>query len=97
MKEKFTGYIMTVELPRQAFKIKRDDVETPIRFYANDDIFQKVLEFIGKANSHGQKVTAKFEVHGRVLTKFTATENKTGTLLDFVQQINHAIGREPLK
>jgi len=100
MKEEFIGSIMSIELPRQAFKIKRNDIETPIRFYADDYVFNRVLAFIGKTNLHGQKVTAKFEVHGRVLTKFTSSvesENKQNTLLDFVQRVNHAIGREPSK
>jgi hypothetical protein len=100
MKEKFIGSIMSIEYSRQAFKIKRTNSETPIRFYADDCIFNKVLSFIGKTNLHGQKTVAKFEVQGRVLTKFilaTGSINKTDTFLGFVQQINHAIGREPSK
>jgi len=100
MKEKFTGIIMSIELARQAFKIKRDDVETPIRFYADDLLFNRVLAFIGKTNLQGQKTTAEFEVHGRVLKKFNPTaESRTeiNTLLDFCRMITHAVNTKAAK
>jgi len=94
MKEEFTGNIISIEYSRQAFKIKRKDVETPIRLYADDCMFNRILSFIGKENLHSQKALTKFEVQGRVLTKFDSTaksENKTASLLDFCRMLTSAI------
>jgi len=75
MKEKFIGIIMSIEYPRQAFKIKRNDVGSPVRYYVDNCMFNKILSFIGKTNLHEQKATAKFEVDGRVITKMSGAKH----------------------
>jgi hypothetical protein len=67
---------MSIEFPRQAFKIKRSDTESPVRFYANDRIFKKVLAFVGDSNLRGRKATAEFKVYGKVLAGFKSKTRK---------------------